>query len=154
MAAFSQELGAGSIGVYAADKPDADISPAALSSAGKVLLAQARSTYAAANGGASMTIPAVAGFVGGWTLFDDVLNQLSGSATPGTIRTAALRVDVPIGDSINGGGVKFGGAGALDEGQNTRAAAVVGQWQAVGDMKIVYPAAYATGIPMGMPVEP
>jgi branched-chain amino acid transport system substrate-binding protein len=133
MLAFSQELGAGSIGVYAADKPDADISPAALS---------------------SMTIPAVAGFVGGWTLFDDVLNQLSGSATSDTIRTAALRVDVSIGDSINGGGVKFGGAGALDEGQNTRSAAVVGQWQAVGDMKIVYPAAYATGIPMGMPAEP
>ncbi|HVC75490.1 MAG TPA: ABC transporter substrate-binding protein [Candidatus Micrarchaeaceae archaeon] len=154
MPAFSQELGAGSVGVYAADKPDADISPAALSPAGRALLAQARSTYAAANGGASLTISAVAGFVGGWTLFDDVINQLSGQATPDTIRTAALRVDVPIGDSINGGGVKFGAAGALDEGQNTRSAAVVGQWQAVGDMKIVYPAAYATGIPMGMPVGP
>ena len=154
MPAFSQELGAGSVGVYAADKPDADISPAALSSAGRALLAQARSTYAAANGGASLTISAVAGFVGGWTLFDDVINQLSGQATPDTIRTAALRVDVPIGDSINGGGVKFGAAGALDEGQNTRSAAVVGQWQGVGDMKIVYPAAYATGTPMGMPVAP
>ncbi|HXC78587.1 MAG TPA: ABC transporter substrate-binding protein [Candidatus Acidoferrum sp.] len=151
MLAFSQELGAGSVGVYAADKPDADISPAALSSAGRALLAQARSTYAAANGGANMTIPAVAGFVGGWTLFDDVLNQLSGQATPDTIRTAALNVDVPVGDSINGGGVKFGAAGALDQGQNTRSAAVVGQWQAVGDMKIVYPPAYATGTPMGMP---
>jgi branched-chain amino acid transport system substrate-binding protein len=154
MPAFSQELGEGSVGVYAADKPDADISPAALSSVGKALLAQARSTYAAANDGASMTIPAVAGFVGGWTLFDDVLNRLSGAATPDTIRTAALSVDVPIGDSINGGGVKFGAAGALDQGQNTRSAAVVGQWQAVGDMKIVYPAAYATGTPMGMPVAP
>src|SRR2546422_9941776 len=41
----------------------------------------------------------------------------------------------------------FGGAGALEEGQNTRAAAVVGQWQAVGVMKIVYPSAYATGRP-------
>ncbi len=101
-----------------------------------------------------MTIPAVAGFVGGWTLFDDVLNQLTGAATPDTIRTAALSVDVPVGDSINGGGVKFGAASALDEGQNTRSAAVVGQWQAVGVMKIVYPAAYATGTPMGMPVAP
>jgi hypothetical protein len=27
----------------------------------------------------------------------------------------------------------------------------VGQWQAVGDMKIVYPPAYATGVPIGMP---
>jgi branched-chain amino acid transport system substrate-binding protein len=154
MLAFSQRLGAGSVGVYAADKPDADISPAALSSVGKALLAQARSTYAAANGAASMTIPAVAGFVGGWTFFTNVLDQLSASVTAESIRTAALNVDVPVGDSINGGGVKFGAAGALDEGQNTRSAAVVGQWQGVGDMKIVYPPAYATGIPIGMTVLP
>jgi len=154
MLAFSQRLGAGSVGVYAADKPDATISPAALSSAGKALLDQAQATYSAANGGASMTIPAVAGFVGGWTFFNNVLNQLTVSATAESIRSAALNVDVPVGDSINGGGVKFGAAGALEEGQNTRSAAVVGQWQAVGDMKIVYPPAYATGIPMGMPVSP
>jgi branched-chain amino acid transport system substrate-binding protein len=154
MLAFSQRLGSGSVGVYAADKPDADISPAALSSAGKALLADARSTYSAANAGASMTIPAVAGFVGGWTFFNNVLKQLSASATADSIRTAALNVDVPVGDSINGGGVRFGAAGALDEGQNTRSAAVVGQWQGVGNMKIVYPAAYATGIPMGMPASP
>jgi branched-chain amino acid transport system substrate-binding protein len=154
MLAFSQRLGAGSIGVYAADKPDQDISAAALSPAGRALLAQARSTYSAANGGASMTIPAVAGFVGGWTFFDNVLNRLTASATAGSIRTAALSIDVPMGDSINGGGVKFGAAGALDEGQNTRSAAVVGQWQGVGDMKIVYPPAYATGIPMGMTASP
>ena len=153
MPAFSQRLGPGSVGVYAADKPDAEISPAALSSAGKALLAQARSTYGAANGGATMTIPAVAGFVGGWTLFNNVLNQPSGPATADSIRAAALNVDVPVGDSINGGGVRFGGAGALDEGQNTRSAAVVGQWQAVGEMKIVYPPSYATGVPMGMPMS-
>jgi branched-chain amino acid transport system substrate-binding protein len=154
MLAFSERLGAGSVGVYAADKPDATISPAALSASGKALLAQARSTYAANNGGAAMAIPAVAGFVGGWTFFDNVLSRLTASATAETIRAAALNVDVPVGDSINGGGVKFGAAGALDEGQNTRSAAVVGQWQAVGDMKIVYPPAYATGTPMGMTVTP
>jgi branched-chain amino acid transport system substrate-binding protein len=151
MLAFSQRLGAGSIGVYAADKPDADISPAALSPAGKTLLAQARAAYATSNSGASMTIPAVAGFVGGWTLFNNVLSQISGPASATSIRAAALNVDVPVGDSINGGGVRFGGAGALDEGQNTRSAAVVGQWQAVGDMRIVYPPAYANGSPMWMP---
>jgi branched-chain amino acid transport system substrate-binding protein len=150
MPAFSQRLGAGSVGVYAADKPDGEISPNALSAAGKALLAQAQSTYGSANGGAAMTIPAVAGFVGGWTLFTNVLPNASGPFTPDSIRAAALNVDVPAGDSINGGGVRFGAAGALDEGQNTRSAAVVGQWQAIGDMKIVYPPAYATGVPMGM----
>ncbi|HYM97871.1 MAG TPA: hypothetical protein VET26_11250, partial [Candidatus Sulfotelmatobacter sp.] len=145
---FSQRLGTGSIGVYAADKPDADVSPAALSPRGEALLTQARAAYGRANGGASMEIPGVAGFVGGWTLFHDVLTGMVGQATAESIRTAALKVDVPVGDSINGGGVRFAGAGALDEGQNTRAAAVVGQWQAVGVMKVLYPAAYATGQPM------
>src|SRR5712691_1155576 len=146
---FSKRLGPDAVGVYAADKPDADISNAAVSPAGLALLEQARSAYARENGGAAMSIPAVAGFVGAWTLFHDVLRGMSGTVTPDSIRGAALAVDVPVGDSINGGGVRFGGAGALDEGQNTRAAAVVGQWQAVGVMKVVYPAAYATGTPMG-----
>jgi branched-chain amino acid transport system substrate-binding protein len=151
MPAFSQRLGRGSIGVYAADKPDGDISPAALSASGKTLLARAQGAYLGINGGPPMTIPAVAGFVGGWTLFADLLSHVSGQATPDSIRLAALNVDVPVGDSINGGGVRFGSAGGLDEGQNTRAAAVVGQWQAVGEMRIVYPPAYATGVPMGPP---
>jgi hypothetical protein len=60
-------------------------------------------------------------------------------------------VDVQVGDSINGGGVHFGAAGSLDEGQNTRAAAVVGQWQSVGVMNIVYPPPYAMGKPIFTP---
>jgi branched-chain amino acid transport system substrate-binding protein len=148
MPLFGQRLGADAIGVYAADKPDADISPSALSAAGEALLSRARAVYARNNAGASMEIPAVAGFVGGWTLFHDVLARMSGPVSADTIRATALNVDVPVGESINGGGVKFAGAGALDEGQNMRAAAVVGQWQAVGVMKVVYPAAYATGDPI------
>ncbi len=150
MPAFSQLLGADSVGVYAADKPDADISEAALSPAGLALLDQARSVYGRDNLGASMSIPAVAGFVGGWTLFHNVLAGMFASVTSDSIRATALQVDIPVGDSINGGGVRFGAPGALDEGQNSRAAAVVGQWQAIGVMKVVYPSAYATGTPLGM----
>lgn len=145
---FSKRLGADAVGVYAADKPDANISDEALSPSGLALLQQARSAYARVNGGAPMSIPAVAGFVGGWTLFHDVLRGMTGTPSSDWIRGAALAVDVPVGDSINGGGVRFGGSGTLDEGQNTRAAAVVGQWQAGGVMKVVYPAAYATGSPV------
>jgi branched-chain amino acid transport system substrate-binding protein len=151
MPAFSQLLGTGSVGVYAADKPDASISLAALSPAGQALLAKARSAYARDNSGDPMDIPAVAGFVGGWTLFSAVIPRLSGTIDAETIRIAALSVDIPAGDSINGGGVKFGADGSLDEGQNMRAAAVIGQWQAVGVMKIVYPAVYATGQPIISP---
>jgi branched-chain amino acid transport system substrate-binding protein len=136
MPAFGERLGSLAVGVYAADKPDGDVASAALSPAGRSLLAKAKAAY-----GGPMEIPAVAGFVGGWTLFHDVLPHASRTAD--SIRVAALKVDVPVGDSINGGGVKFAGAGALDQGQNTRSAAVVGQWQSVGVMRIVYPAAYA-----------
>ena len=139
MPEFSWRLGAGSVGVYAADKPDADISQAALSQSGRALLARAQAAY----DGGTMDIPAVAGFIGGWTLFHDVLPNAGASISAESIRAAAVNVDVPVGDSINGGGVKFAGPGALDEGQNVRAAAVVGQWQAVGVMKIVYPPTYA-----------
>ena len=148
MPEFSARLGAESIGVYAADKPDADISASALSPAGKKLLDEARAAYAQVDPGDAMQIPAVAGFVGAWTLVHNVLAGLGEDVTPDTIRSAALAVNVPVGDSINGGGVKFAGAGALDEGQNTRAAAVVGQWQAVGVMTVLYPPAYATGRPL------
>jgi branched-chain amino acid transport system substrate-binding protein len=143
MAEFSQRIGSGSVGVYAADKPDGDINPAALSPAGRALLAKVRAEFDRTK--TPLDIPAVAGFVGGWTLFHDVLPQLSSPLTSESIRGAALKVDVPTGDSINGGGVKFGAAGSLDEGQNTRAAAVIGQWKAVGVMRVLYPAAYATG---------
>jgi branched-chain amino acid transport system substrate-binding protein len=152
MPAFSDRLGPDAIGVYAADKPDGDISSAALSPTGRALLARAEAAYARTNPGASMGIPAVAGFVGAWTLFHDVLGNMAGAITPDAIRAAALGVDVPVGDAINGGGVKFGAPGSLDEGQNTRAAAVVGQWQGVGNMQIVFPAAYATAKPLPLPV--
>jgi len=148
MPAFGAKLGKDAIGVYAADKPDGDISSSALSAAGRDLLARAQAAYAKSNHGAAMSIPAVAGFVGAWTLLHDVLGKVSGPITPDAIRTAALAVDVPIGDEINGGGVKFGPSGSLDQGQNTRAAAVVGQWQGVMNMQTVWPAAYATAKPL------
>jgi branched-chain amino acid transport system substrate-binding protein len=131
------------VGVYAADKPDGEINPAALSPAARALLAKAQAEFARTK--TPLDIPAVAGFVGGWTLFHDVLSHVSGQLTSESVRAAALEVDVPTGDSINGGGVKFGADGSLDAGQNTRAAAVIGQWKAVGVMKVLYPAAYATG---------
>jgi branched-chain amino acid transport system substrate-binding protein len=141
MEEFSRRVGSGSVGVYAADKPDGEINPAALSPAGRTLLAKARAEFG--RNGETMDIPAVAGFVGGWTLVHDVLPKLSGPLNSESIRRAALAVDVPAGDSINGGGVRFGADGSLDEGQNTRAAAVIGQWQAVGVMNVLYPPAYS-----------
>ncbi len=88
---FSKRLGTDAVGVYAADKPDADISDAALSASGLALLQQARTAYARANGGAAMSIPAVAGFVGGWTLFHDVLGSMTGTPSSDSIRWTKVR---------------------------------------------------------------
>ncbi len=146
MAQFGARLGERAVGVYAADKPDEEINPAALSASGRALLADAERAYRLEHGG-PMTIPGVAGFVGGWTLFSQVLARLAGDTSASAIRRQALRVDVPVGDAINGGGVRFAPPGAPDAGQNRLAAAVVGQWQAVGQMRVVYPGGYAVAQP-------
>ena len=150
---FQQRLGAQAVGVYAADKPDQVIAPAALTPAARQLLREAIAQFARDNRGQAMEIPGVAGFVGGWTLLHDVLATIGGDMTGDSIREAAVNVDVPVGGEINGAGMLFAPTGLADAGQNQRAAAVVGQWQAGGVMKIVYPAAYVSGAPElpGMP---
>jgi branched-chain amino acid transport system substrate-binding protein len=142
MSQFGSTLGTEAVGVFAADKPDGSISPAALSPSAAALLARAQAAY-----GGELTIPAVAGFVGGWTLFHDVVPQLPATVTPESVRTAALAVDVPVGSEINGGGVRFA-AGGVNAGQNLRAASVVGQWQPGPVMRVVYPAGYAVAAPV------
>ena len=142
---FQKRLGADAIGVYAADKPDQVVGAGALSKAARTLLAEATARFAADNHGQAMEIPGVAGFVGGWTLFHDVLPKVHGTVTSDSVRSIALTVDIPIGGEINGAGIRFAPPGSPDAGQNRRAAAVVGQWQAGGVMKVVYPDAYATG---------
>src|SRR5258708_20780513 len=102
MQQFSELVGSGSIGVYAADKPDANISPAALSPSGQPLLARAKAAYRG-----SMEIPAVAGFVGGWTLFHYLLPQVGSSISAKSIPPAPPKLAVPGGDLHNPGGVNF-----------------------------------------------
>ena len=134
---FGTTLGSAAVGVFAADKPDGTINPSALSPAAQALLAQARGAY-----GGELTIPAVAGFVGGWTLFHDVSPRLPANANAAAIRVAAQAVDEPAGSQINGGGVRF------EAGQNIRAATVVGQWQPGPVMRVVYPDGYAVAAPL------
>ena len=147
MPEFGQRLGWQALGVYAADKPDDQVSSAALTPAARKLLQKARTAYAAEEAGVRMSIPAVAGFVGGWTLFHEVLARVKGPVTPDALRQAAYQVDDPMYTSINGGGVKFAGPDQPNAGQNLRAPSVVGQWQGLNRMKTVYPASFADGTP-------
>jgi branched-chain amino acid transport system substrate-binding protein len=142
---FGRRLGSQAIGVYAADKPDQVQGGGTLTLAARTLKADAIARFALDNRGQSLEIPGVAGFVGGWTLFHDVLPNIHGNVTSEAVRSAAVTVDVPAGSEINGAGVRFATPGSPDAGQNRRATAVVGQWQAGVVMKIVYPTAFATG---------
>src|SRR5439155_3924006 len=103
--------------------------------------------YTARTGDQELPIPAVAGFVGGWTLFHDVLPAVHGAVTSDAVRTAAYALDIPEGSEINGGGIRFAPPGSPDSGQNQRTVSVVGQWQAVETMRIVYPQAFAAAAP-------
>jgi branched-chain amino acid transport system substrate-binding protein len=101
---------------------------------------------------AGPTEEALSGFSAAWVLFQDVLpsarssglSGASGAAFSATaIATAARNLDLPTGSLPNGAGVRFSSApGSL--GQNTRASAVIWQWQGVQQYAYVWPATYAT----------
>jgi len=144
---FGERLAGQAVGLYAADKPDGSVAPGALTPAARQLLDAAKRAYTARTGDRELPIPAVAGFVGGWVLFHDVLPAVRGGLTADALRTAAYALDIPAGDEINGGGVRFSPAGSPDAGQNQRTVSVVGQWQAVETMRIVYPSPFADAAP-------
>jgi branched-chain amino acid transport system substrate-binding protein len=149
MPQFGQRLGAQAVGLYAADKPDGSaVPPAVLLPATRDLRTAAAASYQQRSGGEKMSIPAVAGFVGGWALFHGVLPTVRGALTSDALRTAAYALDEPRFSSINGGGVQFAPPGAPDAGQNLLAPAVVGQWQSLNTMHTVYPNPFAEAKPV------
>lgn len=149
MPEFGGRLGAHALGVYAADKPDeSDVRPEILLPAARALQSAASSAYAHRSGGRKMSIPAMAGFVGGWALFHGVLPAAGGQVTPETLRDRAFDLDEPMYSSINGGGVRFGRPGTPNARQNLLAPAVVEQWQAINVLRVVYPAPFAEAQPI------
>ena len=149
MPAFGQALGPLATGLFASDKADASVNPAALTPATRAVLARAAAWYAAHLHG-SMDLSAIAGFVGAWALLHDVAPQ-AGAWTAAGIRSAALAVNLPSGSEVNGAGLRFAPPTAPDAGQNVRAANVVWQWQPQGQV-VVYPRPYATTKPLIMDV--
>ncbi len=87
---------------------------------------------------------ALAGFSAAWALFHDVLPSAAGSLDARGIAAAARSVDLPDGSLPNGAGLRFSTDSAT-LGQNTRAAAVIWQWQAAQHYEFVWPPTYATG---------
>jgi branched-chain amino acid transport system substrate-binding protein len=141
---FGAMLGPKAVGVFASDRPMGGFNPDALSPTARHLYDRLAVEWKSRTGQTQPTEEAVAGFTAGWVLFHDVLPRTHGRYTSEAIAAAARSLNLPVGSLPNGAGLKF----ATDRahlGQNTRAAAVIWQWQAVRHNVVVWPSAYATG---------
>jgi branched-chain amino acid transport system substrate-binding protein len=90
------------------------------------------------------------GFNQTWILLQNVLPvaiQKYGGANPDAIRKAALDVDIPVGGTIQGYGVKFFPPGTPLAGQNERSTPVVMQY-VKAETKVVWPTAIQNLPPM------
>ncbi len=147
---FGKALEGDAVGLFAADKPDGQIRPEALAPTARALLTRVRAAYEDTYG-TNLSAAALHGFVGGWVLLHEVLPRAR-TLEPEDVARAALAVDLPMGSLINGSGVRFAPPDAPDAGQNQRAVAVVGQWQASRLMRVVYPASFAQAPPEFIPL--
>ncbi len=140
---FGNVLGAAAVGVFASDRPQGDFNPGALDPQARSLYDRFAALWKQRTGEAAPDEEGIAGFTAAWVLFADVLGR-AGEDSAQSIAAAARSLDLPSGSLPNGGGVLFSSsAGQL--GQNTRAAAVVWQWQAPRNSVVVWPPVYATG---------
>jgi branched-chain amino acid transport system substrate-binding protein len=140
---FGNVLGSAAVGVFASDRPQGNFNPGALDPQARALYNRFASLWKQHTGQAAPDEEGIAGFSAAWVLFADVL-QRAGDGGAQSIAAAARALDLPSGTLPNGGGVLFSTApGQL--GQNTRAAAVVWQWQAPRVSVVVWPPVYATG---------
>ncbi len=147
---FGNALGPDAVGVFASDRPDNSFNPAGLSPAAQQLYQRFSQVWLQRTGRAPSE-EGISGFSAAWALFHDVLPAATGLGAP-SIASAARALDLPEGSLPNGAGVHFQTAGA-QMGQNTRAAAVIWQWQAVRHSVVVWPPVYATGTVAMVPLS-
>lgn len=84
-------------------------------------------------------------FSSAYVLFRDVL-QKTGTTDSDKVRQQALALDLPVGATPVGWGIKFG-----EDGQNIRAQMAVMQWQK-GRLNVVYPEKFAVAKPILIPL--
>lgn len=94
------------------------------------------------------------GFNNTWVFLEHVLKpavRKTGGMSADALREAALEVDIPVGGTIQGYGVKFAAPGSPMAGQNERSIAVVMQFDD-GKARVVWPS--AIGVPPVLPLPP
>lgn len=146
---FGRDLGAAAIGVFASDRPTQVFNPGVLDPAARATYQRFSQMWEQSASGPP-TEEGLAGFSAAWALFHDVLPRATGTDAT-AIAAAARTLDIPNGSLPNGAGLRF----SRDPdtlGQNTRAAAVIWQWQAVQHSVTVWPPVDATGTPELIPL--
>jgi branched-chain amino acid transport system substrate-binding protein len=146
---FGLELGAAAIGVFASDRPTQGFNPGVLTPDARTTYQRFSRAWQQTVGGAP-TEEGLAGFSAAWALFHDVLPHAVGTSAT-SIAAAARALDMARGSLPNGAGVRFS-TDRVMLGQNTRAAAVIWQWQAVRHSVTVWPPVDATGTPQLIPL--
>lgn len=95
------------------------------------------------------------GFNNTWIFLEHVLKPAvlkTGGMSADALREAALAVDIPVGGTIQGYGVKFARPGTSMAGQNERSIAVVMQYENA-KARVIWPTAIAGGPPV-LPLPP
>jgi branched-chain amino acid transport system substrate-binding protein len=146
---FGLELGSAAIGVFASDRPTQGFNANVLSPSARATYERFSQAWEQATG-SPPTEEGLAGFSAAWALFHDVL-PTAGSLGASSIAAVARGLDLPLGSLPNGAGLQFSTDPAM-LGQNTRAAAVIWQWQAVRHSVTVWPPVDATGTPELIPL--
>ena len=143
MPSFAAALGAGAVGLFASDKPDAaEVREDALSPEGREGLVWARDRYSR-RFGEPMSAAALAGFANAWALVGHVLPAAPGLSAAEVAATARTLKLAP-GTLANGGGLDVAPPGARDAGENRAAVSVIWQWVDERTQAVVYPPAFAT----------
>jgi branched-chain amino acid transport system substrate-binding protein len=151
MPQFGAALGAGAVGLFASDKPDADtIGSTGLTTEAQALLVRANGEYRDRYG-QEMSAAALAGFSAAWALFRYVMPGAS-AITPEGVAEAARAVRLPGGTLPNGSGLAFGSADTPDAGENMAAATVIEEWVAINQRATVWPPAFATEPVRAIPI--
>ncbi|MCF8040825.1 MAG: ABC transporter substrate-binding protein [Desulfarculaceae bacterium] len=124
---FAKALGKNSDGIFNVDFTQYDVNTKFTPGLTKFLELYRKTFKEEPRSGHSLT-----NFMGANVVFD-IIQKAGGTLNPEKIRKAAMSVDIPLGKTANGWGVKFD-----ENGQNVRAAAFVSQWRG-GKLLTVYP---------------
>jgi branched-chain amino acid transport system substrate-binding protein len=136
---FAKATGKDSDGVFSADFPLVK-NPKSLSPKLDPPLNTVRERYKKKYGDYP-DLHAMSAFTGAWVFYANVLAKTN-SLNPDAVRAAALKLDIPVGGTHMGWGVKFPSENSPEAGQNERAFSVMMQWQG-GLNYCVWPDAYA-----------